>query len=52
LIETVNKLLVATIYTHFTTSLVDGEEHVMGQKDGFISGVEGDRLMLRFKEVN
>ncbi|KAL8824836.1 MAG: hypothetical protein Q9191_004791 [Dirinaria sp. TL-2023a] len=43
------KLVAATIYSNFTTEIVDDEG--MEQTDEFISGPVGEKLVLRFKRV-
>ena len=43
------KLVVAAIYTNFTTEVVDGEG--MEQVDSFIAPPVGGKCVLRFKRV-
>lgn len=43
------KLVVATIYTNYTTEIVDDEG--IEQADTIISGPVGGKLILRFKRV-
>ncbi len=43
------KLVVAAVYTNYTTEIVDAEG--IEQADTFISGPIGEKLVLRFKKV-
>lgn len=43
------KLLVAAIYTNYTTSIVD--DTGIEQNDGFIGGPKGNKLILKFERV-
>ena len=43
------KLLITTLYTNFTTEIVDDEG--IEQADTYISGPVGDKLVLKFKPV-
>jgi hypothetical protein len=45
----VMKLLTATLYTHYTTAVVD--DSGMAQKDRLLAGPEGERLVLAFRRV-
>ncbi len=43
------KLLVATVYTNFTSSVVDDEG--IEQIDGLVGGPKSNRLVLKFERV-
>lgn len=43
------KLVIAAIYTNYTTEIVNGEG--MEQTDTFISGPVGGKCVLRFRHV-
>lgn len=43
------KLLVAAIYTNFTTSIVDDEG--IAQNDGYVGGPRSNKLVLKFERV-
>ena len=44
------KLLVAAIYTNYTTSIVDDDG--IEQADTFIAGPVGNKLVLRFHQIS
>lgn len=43
------KLVIAAIYSNFTTSIVDAEG--IEQDEGFTAGPKGNRLMLEFHRL-
>jgi len=43
------KLVVAAIYTNYTTEIVDAEG--IEQADTYVSGPVGEKLVLRFKHL-
>lgn len=43
------KLVIAAIYTNYTTKIVDDEG--IEQADTFVSGPVGEKLVLRFQHV-
>ena len=43
------KLVVAAVYTNYTTEIVDDEG--MEQADTYISGPVGEKCVLRFKHI-
>jgi len=46
------KLVIAAIYTNFTTEIVDeGDEAGIEQADTYISGPVGGKVVLRFGHV-
>jgi hypothetical protein len=47
------KALIATVYMHFETEVVDdGGPEAMEQEDSFIAGPVGEKLVLRFKALD
>ncbi len=49
MIDAALKLVIAAIYTNYTTEIVDDEG--MEQIDSFIAGPIGEKLILKFKKV-
>lgn len=49
IVDTALKLVIATIYTNYTTEIVDDEG--IEQMDSYVAGPVGEKLILRFKHV-
>lgn len=49
MVDTALKLVIATIYTNYTTEIVDDEG--IEQTDTFVAGPVGEKLILRFTRV-